>query len=425
MVEEVSPIKPKTAAFLRKALPKREGGHMLVLGESHDDDEHLDFLRTHLATLQREHNLGTIGLELPPYLNVFFGAYQDGTLARELGSKHAAREYLTAMFQAYGDSDYSYNAIAKARLTIAALDAGLRVTAYDGRDRLKDCKSVRGSKLKALDKAVKILANAMKTTTDEVYQRIRGDSGESQYYFIHNKKFKFPLMLREVDHWLNKEPKYQTRLADMEKIITLGHNKEIGADAISAALLSATADATKNTLSIGGAGHINAMGSKDPDDNIQGTLPHHLRNIVGNPLDFGAMEAEARPAPEVTAAILAGTGMAKDLIEFNRGIIFGEGPYAKLHRTGEDAWIVRGKPIVLIKLDPDRITVLDRPKPEDSRYRSLEVRFGSKDTKEASHTPLINPLRDPKIRNAIKRVVEDWNGGETPPRPKKQDHGRW
>ncbi len=417
-------MKPKTAAFLRKALPKGGRGHMLVLGESHDQHAHIDFLCTHLATLQQEHHLGTIGLERSPFFNVFFWAYQDGTLTQELGSKHAAREYLTAMFQAYGDSDFSHNFIAQARLTIAALDEGLRVTAYDGRKRLEDFKSGWVSRLNALDKGVKMQANAMKTTTQAIYQTIRFDPKKRETCFIDDKIFRFPLMLREIDHWLNKKPEYQTRLANMEKIITLGQEKKIGADAISAALLNATADATKNTLSIVGANHIDGMGRKDPFNNIQGTLPHHLQEMVKNPLDFGAMEAEARPAPKVTAAILAGTGMATDLIEFNRGKFFGEGVYADRHHTGEDAWIVRGKPIKVIDFIYDSISALDRPKPEDSRYRNLMKRFGSNDKNEASQNPRINPLRDPEMIKAVEEVSLDWNGGETPPRPNTQGHGR-
>lgn len=398
---------------------------MLVLGEIHSRYEHLDFLRDHLATLQKEHHLGTIGLELCPFFNVFLWAYQDGTLTRELGSKEAAEEYLTDMFQAYSNSDFSHNSIAQANLTIAALDAGLRVTAYDGRDRLEDCKSGWVSYLNKLDEHVKIRADEEGVTTQAIYQTIRFDPEERQKFFIDDTSFNFPRLLREVDHWLNKKPEYQTRLADMEKIITLGHNKEIGADAISSALLSATADATKNTLSIGGAHHIDGMGLKDPFENIQGTLPHHLREIVGDTLDFDAMMEEARPAPKVTAAILAGTGMARKSIKLNLGRIHGEGIYADRHHTGEGAWIVRGKPIAVIKLDPDRITVLDRPKPEDSRYRNLMKRFGSEDTKGASQNPRINPLRDPDIRNAVEGVSRDWNGGETPPRHGDQGHGRW
>jgi hypothetical protein len=392
-------MKPKTAAFLRQTLPRSEGGHMLTLGEVHTHAEHLDFLREQLPTLVKNHHLGTIGLERPLFLNVFLWAYRDGTLARELGTKEAARAYLTGMFEAHHRTELHDNAIASAKLCIAALDGGINVIAYDGRDRLKDEKDRWSKTLKSLDQFMLHESESTRQSKAEFEQKIRSENPDR---FVKNKKLKFTYMLHEVDHWLKKKPEYQEKLTAMERIITLGQKKGVGGDAIAATLLQSAANPAKNTISIAGAIHISGIGAQDSKKNIQGTLPHHLKQ----------MRVEGRPAPTITAAILAGTGMVTDITKINRGWIEGKGDYASWYHEGP---IVRGEPVPVIDIARDEITELSQALPKDERHVGLKERFGPtakivSGCAGITSNPRINPLRDPEIKAAADDVARLLHG---------------
>jgi hypothetical protein len=426
---QAPPIKPEVAAFFDKALPRGGAGNILTLGEHHGKVEPLDFLREQLPRLAQNHHLGTIGLERNPSFNVLLWAYQDRILERELGSKEAAQGYLKDMFVAYTSPDFKTTAIARANLTIAALDSGLRVVAYDGRDRLGDLKNEFSGELKAFDADIKNKKDQAGIEGEAVRAEIRKNPKTRQA--LSNTEGKsFPFLLREIDHWLKVKPKYKERLEAMENIITLGKENRIEGDAISATLLAAASDRDKNTMTIGGQVHIDGIGINNQKYNSQGTLPHHLEHTLPHALNFREMQAAGRPAPQVTRAVVAGTVILGDIIAGNQGRIHGTGRYSHWYHNGQ---IVRDRQnngserptIPLIDIDTGKTTELARLEPKDPRLVDLVGRFpcvtvASGNTVTPPPVPIernqcINPLLNPRIKAAADEVSRQWNDGQPLP----------
>ena len=92
--DETIPV--NISRHLKKVLPKTAYPSTLIIGERHDEAEHIQWLNDHLDELHKRHQINTIGIETAAFQNVFLWAYRDGTLTDLLGSKKAAEHYLHA-----------------------------------------------------------------------------------------------------------------------------------------------------------------------------------------------------------------------------------------------------------------------------------------------------------------------------------------
>lgn len=73
------PFGPNMDAFLAKVLPSAKSGYVLAVNEYHGLSEYVDNLAKNWSNLSAlgEHNVGTLGLERPLYMNVVFWAMQE------------------------------------------------------------------------------------------------------------------------------------------------------------------------------------------------------------------------------------------------------------------------------------------------------------------------------------------------------------
>ncbi|MFN8992450.1 MAG: hypothetical protein ACK5X3_02085 [Pseudomonadota bacterium] len=243
-------IPPALKAYMKQALP---GGadepHVLALGEDHLQTDHLEFLTHHLPELKAEHRLGAIGVELAPFMDVFLWAYQDGRLPVEKGQEST---YLRSMVLAHYDYAFKHNGRAKAVLAGAALDKGIQVTHFDTRYLLEDLAKRYSEDLASLDR--EIVAHPSLVAHYRMGNYGQGNGTLNEYE-------QFPFLLREVQILLKENPNYKRRLDNIEAVILAARQlakegKEIGSDALSAALFKASMPEDKNALTISGYQHI-------------------------------------------------------------------------------------------------------------------------------------------------------------------------
>ena len=402
--------KPSTPAmphdftkFFEQALPNDGGRHMLALGELHDDVEHLAFLGQHLPEFKEKYGVQTIGLEREAFFNVFLWAYADGTLEKRLGSQEKVQDYLRAVFNAYSDPDYKSTETISADFAIAAMDTGIRITAFDCRDTLVQ------SKMKVLDEIRKL----NESVAGCVAMQGDGDSGDAiPYIRKHTKQLdtvdketKFAWMLGEIDWLLGVNPNYQARLNAMERLIEVGHQEicagRLTSDGLSATLQLAQMLDTGNGITISGSGHIDGLSQyywgydRNHYVNVHGTFAYHLSAI-------GEQSEQQRPCTVTSAAILT-AAIAKEFDQITKDDFCYA--YADDHLYA-DVLAIAGNKIAHLKLDDGTVGELWLPPYGHPRVVPLEEKFplpkgaAVKDI-PAIHAAHLDPLKNPVIKQAF------------------------
>lgn len=307
-MERPVPIQPNTAAFFRKALPGDQATHTLALGEAHFDDVHVRLMTQHMEQLRDEHNLRTIGLEMPAFINLFLWAYRDGTLEKELGSKEAAQAYLKAIFVAYGNKEASNAYTRKAELCMRAFDRGVNVVAFDARDTYAAVKNDRFKELNHFRHGeVERTAKSQNRTVDDFLQYVRETLSK------HHHNLPIAWMLDEVKWLSDKKTDYAAKLETIEDLIRLGHTKiaagKLTSDALSAVIFNALAQ-PGGRITINGSSHIDGIGMDGFYIKHEFLPKHHVHHMHGT---FGhhlfAMGSDDKPPHTVTRAVIAGSAM--------------------------------------------------------------------------------------------------------------------
>jgi hypothetical protein len=267
-------IAPSLKAFMNKALPKDEGKHVLALGEDHTQTTHVKWLQAHLDELKSQHNLGAIGIELPPFMEVFLWAYKDGKLP--VGNDpEKAKAYVERAFKAFCESDFEENTKAKVGFAIAALDKNIPVTLFDNRNTL------RGTEI--LSPSVETLRSSL-ADNEDTRQAMRHNNGnifdDMSALSPQAAALTTAFILLEAQKILSENPKYQAQLDNIEAVITARRNSKQGGgqrpghDATSAAIMQASIPTAKNAITISGLNHL--IGYVSNQYQNDGTFNSHL-----------------------------------------------------------------------------------------------------------------------------------------------------
>lgn len=353
-----------------KALPPTGRDHVLALGEDHTFSEHWVNLAENLTALKNGHGVGTIGVELPPYLNLFFWAYQDGTLARLTGSQEQARQYIHQLFYAI-DSHKEEGPFAD--LVIKALDMGIRVVAYDSRFILSEQRD-----------RTKVPRDEMFSTLPwNTFDRLRQNTDDFQTFMKHAASYRYPWVVYEADLLASQKPEYQRRLGLMEEMIYAGRERKIGTDAMSATLFHAAKQPGKQCITVIGQQHMSGFGVESEQAGlVHGTFSHHLERLREN---------WTKKPPKITRAVVASTGMLRSINEIMQPQIDGhKGPYIRA-----------SEPIIVGRLETDTTELMPGPAKGDRRGRDIE---------DVMPPHRVNPLSDPTMREIAKKIAADFNG---------------
>lgn len=286
---------PTFQEFFSRALPANGTGNTLSLGENHQASEHWQWLQQHLPELIKNHQLTTIGIESPAFFTLLFCAYKDKTLEDRLGGKEQARNYLRAVLLSTVPANTQKSMSAQADFIMEALDSGLEVIAYDGRDSWQGWQHAWSKEIQEF--------------RQNLQQIVRNDDlSASQQTWRTNPSFldaiaqgkperKIPWVIDEMDWLFRQQPHYQKTLSAIESLISCGQEKiavgRLTHDALSATLFNTMAKAEGNRITVGGVMHIDGVGDKDAQ--AHGTFGHHLSKIGGE-----------SSGHRVTHAILAG-----------------------------------------------------------------------------------------------------------------------
>lgn len=250
----------KGKIVLDNSLPNNTGGHALAMVEYHSEVTPKSFVHDNLDELINNHNVGTIALEMPPYMMVFNWAYQDGKLGAErIDNKEALIKAYTSFF----DPTYKNNATKTAELSADALDKGIRVVTYDGRSgNLFNEEKERFSK--QINKIDDLIYNNG-ISVSKLKSNVPGT-------------IEHTLMLREIRKLLEENPEYQKRLDHIENAILSMRDNYIPSDIISSTITAELADKQKNLISIIGKAHQSGTISieKTPLDDVQGIFNQGL-----------------------------------------------------------------------------------------------------------------------------------------------------
>ena len=425
------PIAPEIEQFFHEKLPADDGNrHTLVLGEYHDEVEHLDWLREQLPRLKREHALTTLGIEKNGDLNVLFMAYADGRLQKELGEE-AARDYFRNLFIIGFEVGTKENAIAQADLIMAAMDLGIRVVAYDSRRQFPEeeadqcmqfcslaSKELQGVSIHASD----ALARLRRLHEDVIYHYAKRAYEKPPYFSSAYPPECFveeAWRVNEIKWLCGLDPSYQKTFSAIEAGIGEVHRqikaKRTHSDATSACLYNALAAPQGNGITLVGFNHINGMGAapkygptgdlNDPDIcHIYGTLPQHIFST--------GQSAESHRPHCVHAGVIAGIKMAGR---------FKDNYQARL----ETAETVIPNEISLIAIADQTVEPLAQPKAGDARIQTMKEKFSAYDTQRAEKwlnntealqkrmekvaKTRINPLLIPSLRHAMDAIREAVN----------------
>lgn len=265
---DTAPALPSLQQFMQCTLPQDGHSHILAFGEDHDQKAHYEWLSQNLETLRDNHNLGTLGIERNPYLEVFLWAYRDGNLP--VGNElYAAKEYLQQMIAAYSGQNISSNVIAaKTNLYVKALDLGLDVVCFDARDTLGRGKDGKASDITSLKERF-----AVNPDLDEALRK--NVSGAWDALSSHER---YSFMLMEVDRLCTQFPQYARRLNNVEAVIDAANADYtrgiVDADATSAAILLACQRPGHNTITLSGLNHIMGLARTN-----SGTFALHLPHL--------------------------------------------------------------------------------------------------------------------------------------------------
>ena len=381
------------AEFFAKALSMDGGIHTLVVGELHDATEHLEFLQRNLGDLKDRYGIQTIGLEWPAYFNLFLWAYADGTLERELGSKEKAQAYMHALGFGYTD------------LSIAAMDAGIQVVAFDTRkstswvweERYYDGEHQQ----MLLDEAARLKEKGITASSDDILRQWRANPATIPDRIADRGIWE----LGEMDWLLSLNPDYQAKLDAMQRLIDVGRQKieeqKLTEDGLSAVLFHA-ASAKGNRLTISGTAHMDGVGAYGY---THGVFGQHLKHLF----------APEQPPDEhhvhhVTEAVIATTAVAQRIDDLKK---------QSWRPRREKA--IAGHEVSLMNLDKGSIGTIWQPDPAIEKNRAgivpLEDKFPMPsdvpaDQRDAHRKAHINPLLMPDIKAAAEAVRTAMHGAE-------------
>ncbi|MBN8543264.1 MAG: hypothetical protein J0M34_03265 [Alphaproteobacteria bacterium] len=275
---------PTLEEFLAQALPKdADKPHALAVGEHHDQVENLRYFTQQLDTLKAQNNLGAIGLEKPPFMEVILWAYADGVVDEA---------YVKRMFQAYGEAEYSEAMKEKAGLAIEAIKRDIPLFCFDTRDTFAQFAAQKGA-LEAYREELSKDPDLRDKLINEEDASFINRSQRVQVGFLISE---IRALLKDKEH-----PEYRARLNDLEAVLLAqrtmrGESKLLGYDAVGAALIAERTPQGKNALTISGLDHI--MGLASRKDGVEGTLAQHLNT------NFEATTALAGNSKEVRKVLL-------------------------------------------------------------------------------------------------------------------------
>lgn len=221
---------PHLKNLLDPALPKDEGGSALFLREYHNTAPvHLVTLTEHARELACEHNVGAVGLEMPPYMMLFVWNLRDAPSGEK---KSEAERLLRRAFTGYALSTDPQVAAAQdktmqanAELTLQMQAEGINMMMYDTRYLLKE-HAGRWRSVSAL------LRNKL----------------PARQYEEHD------WMLQQASRIYNTNPHYAKRLNAIEDAIRSMRAQGVPDDTISATILSEYVSRNKNVV-VGGVHH--------------------------------------------------------------------------------------------------------------------------------------------------------------------------
>lgn len=389
-METPSTFAPAIKDFLERELPADSGTHTLALSEAHDCAEHHTYLKDHLDSLKRDHNLTTIGVEASTFMNVLIWAYQDGTLERTLGDKESAKQYFREQWEHYASAEFISNAQASAELILAALDKGIDVVAFDGRDTRRKIEGHMNMKILppregglSIGAGIAIMhARSAPRATASTHD---ADAGENMR-----------ALLFETDWVTNLNPSYRPRLQAIEKLVMIGHEKIhkglLSSDALSATIFNTLAK-HGNRITISGISHNDGIGASDENavETVHGTFAQHL-----------FAQGEPMQGHTVTHAVIACTALIDEVQDHylkhiahpqSRFAVAGTVPLINID-TGEVAAteeVPPQKTIPLTEKFPFKPTSLFSKRPKGSAWND----------RQAAH---INPLLIPEIKQAADHV---------------------
>lgn len=349
-----------------RALPGTQGNHVLTLGEYHRQTPHLSYLRENLPALVRDHRLGTLGLEMQPFMNVFFWAYRDGSMAQALGSQEAARDYLRTLFRLV-EGHETQTATDRADLVIAALDQGVRIVAYDTRYRWTSWWNKSAPGRAELDQVL----------SSEQKQAMRTQPAIALKILEEVPAYKQSWVVHEAAYWMDRHPSYRKTVNGIEQLSVLGDRKGLDSDAISSLVLNAGADITRNTIAIIGMGHMIGAQHTMGNETIAGLYPEFLSR----------QKSRGIAAPRVTKALVAGTAVANEIHDILRTMI---------HESKRQVMI---DPIHHADLDTADVTRFPSLVPEGMPVKPWE---------KAVHPHEANPLRLREMQRTVALLREQF-----------------
>lgn len=266
-------IAPSLKTFMNEALPASgSGSHILAVGERHSQTQNTAFIQQHLGELKAEHDVAVIGQETPLEMNVLHWAYQDGRLSSVTNGD--PRAYMRERYM----KGFADNIADNADLTIAALDKGIAVVAFDSRDvtlgfivtHLKDHDDLRkiDSQLASSDVTAPMREHlqALRSTSDQLIKENSAIISQSP-------------MARDVTTLLTQNPDYRARAESLVAVLDAADamrkkGTAIGYDAVSAEIMKAHIPAGRNAITISGNAHISE--NYDGDNQLEGTFALHL-----------------------------------------------------------------------------------------------------------------------------------------------------
>ena len=301
-----------------QALPEGTNSHILALGEVHCEAGHLNILTENLEELDKRHNLGTVGLELFPYMNVFLWAYRDGNLPV---SESQIDNYLAAVFRSYALPVNGNVYSANSHLAKAAIDRGMRAVCFDARGMLQDevskcndtcmglafsdfveqaadkegipqeklLEALRNDPSKVTSRLAQSCGNVLAHMKIAAFGEILSSNSNFPYAFYYGDKdvpanmvrsrIAHAWMVNEARLLLEQHPEYQARLDAMESMILEGRVKGLPEDAISSAIFHSSMDRERNAISMHGYFHLQGVNIESLQ--VQGTADLHLQSMPG------------------------------------------------------------------------------------------------------------------------------------------------
>jgi hypothetical protein len=296
-----STLSPNIQQFMDKALPPKTGGHVLAIGEHHNLDSNIHFLRHAAKQLSdpNGNNVGTIGVETSTYNNVLYWAAKDGNLPVPKGKE---AQYFERILTTGVSLSFIKPVREQAKLLYHFLEQQPenQVVAFDARTKFDDV--LTPSRINAI---------AALGLNDSLNQRLRNDERYFERWAgillsepnlrskLEAEGFRPSLFLiehlwgmSEIVSIIKQHPEYAKRLKQLEMPETLkpdavlSHpkkqpantvNPELYLDMRSAHILAANINPKKNTITISGLSHIS--GDRDQDNKVEGTFAGHLAHL--------------------------------------------------------------------------------------------------------------------------------------------------